>query len=115
MSLSYEIIGNVVVKNRTSGRQDYVCHLGDNISVGIDQSDGQLIAHGDITNVARIIQTAENYAQNASSDAGISVDLTIVSFPATEETVLALNNAVNGVENIDALFDTAYRDSLAFR
>lgn len=115
MSQSYEIIGNVVVKNRSRGRQDYVCHLGDNISVGLDQSDGQLIAHGDITNVARIIQTAENYAQNASSDAGLGVDLTIVSFPATEETIRTLNNAVNGIEKVDVLFEVAYRNSLTFR
>lgn len=115
MSEAYEIVGNIVVKNRSNGRQDYVCHLGDDISVGLDQSVGQIIAHGDIANVARIIQTAENYAKNSSADAGIGVDLTIVSFPASGETIRALNNAVMGVENTDALFDMAYQNSLIRR
>lgn len=107
MSTDYEIIGDVVVKNRPSGKQDYVCHIGDLLSIGWDNSANQMIAHGDVTNVARIMQVFEDFAKNASSDAGLSADFSILCFEATEDSVCALNSAINDPASGSALLQRA--------
>lgn len=95
MSEDYEIVGDLVVKNRPSGKQDYVCHLGELLSIGWDNSTDQMIAHGDVTNVARIMQVFEDFAKNASADAGLSADFSILCFEADENSVRSLNSAIN--------------------
>lgn len=106
MSRYYSITdGSFVVKSRPSGKQDYVCHLGETLSIGWDNSTKSIIAHGDVTNVARIMQTYEEYAKNAAGDACIGSDFTILYVEATEDSIEALNQAIDTPENSSILID----------
>lgn len=107
MNVHYEITNDFIVRNRPSGRQDYVCHLGETISIGWDNKSNSIIAHGDVTNVARIMQTYENYAKNAADDSSLGSDFVILPLEANAETIAALNDAILNPNKADILKELA--------
>lgn len=105
----YEVVDEFVIRNMPSGKRNYICNVGELIYIGWDKTSEEMIAHGDMANVARIIQLVEDVATHSSSDTILYRDYEILYVEATPDNVQKLNLALLDANNVPSLISVCIR------